>query len=57
MKTMSGFMVFPGLDISAGSITAGSIRCQGEVLLDSQTKPLTEAGAGKLQKTRCFGGY
>ena len=43
MKTTSGFITFLLLAISAGSVTAGSIRCQGEVIRDDQIKPLTEA--------------
>jgi hypothetical protein len=43
MKTMWKLTAFLCLAISAGSVTAGSVRCQGEVLLDDQIKPLTEA--------------
>ncbi len=42
MKATSGFITFLLLAISTGSVTAGSIRCQGELLLDDQTAPLTE---------------
>jgi len=42
MKTTSGFLTFLLLTISAGSVTAGSIRCEGELLQDDQIKPVTE---------------
>jgi hypothetical protein len=43
MKTMSGFISFLCLAISAGAVTAGSIRCQGELIQDDQINPMTEA--------------
>ena len=43
MKTTSGFIAFMLLAISVGSVTAGSIRCQGELIQDDQIKPMTEA--------------
>ena len=43
MKTTSGFIAFMLLTISAGSVTAGSIRCQGDLIQDDQIKPVTEA--------------
>jgi hypothetical protein len=43
MKTMFGVTAFLLLAISAGSVMAGSIRCQGEIIQDAQMKPLTEA--------------
>ena len=43
MKTTSVFIAFMLLAISAGSVTAGSIRCQGDLIQDDQIKPVTEA--------------
>ena len=43
MKTTSGFIAFMLLTISAGSVTAGSILCQGDLIQDDQIKPVTEA--------------
>ena len=42
MKMTSGFIAFLLLAISTGSVMAGSIRCQGEVIQDGQLQPLTE---------------
>ena len=42
MKTMSGFIAFMCLAISAGGVTAGSIRCEGELIQDDQINPMTE---------------
>jgi len=47
MKTRSGFIAFLLLAICTGSVTAGSIRCQGELILDDQMKPFTEAQVRK----------
>lgn len=43
MKTTTGFIGFLLLAIGAGSVTAGSMRCGGEIVLDDQIQPLTEA--------------
>ncbi len=43
MRTTSGFIVVMLLTISAGSVTAGSIRCQGDLIQDDQAKPVSEA--------------
>lgn len=42
MRITSSFMVLLLLGISVGSVTAGSIRCQGEILRDDQIHPPTE---------------
>jgi hypothetical protein len=43
MKTTRNIVVFLLLAIGVGSVTAGSIRCQGEIIRDDQIKPLSEA--------------
>jgi len=47
MRITSSFMVLLLLGISAGSVTAGSIRCQGEILRDDQIHPPTRTKYGE----------
>ena len=57
MKMTSGFTAFLLLAISAGSVMAGSIRCQGEVIQDGQLQPLTETQVREKcgqPATRCY---
>ena len=43
MKTTFNVTAFLLLDFSGGSVMAGSIRCQGEIIQEAQMKPLTKA--------------
>ena len=43
MKRLSGVVAAVTLGLGATSVTAGSIRCQGEVLYDDQLQPVTKA--------------
>jgi len=43
MKTTCVITAIVLLVIGTGSVTAGSIRCQGKIIHDDQIKPLSEA--------------
>jgi hypothetical protein len=43
MKTTLRITAVLLMTLGAGSVTAGSIRCQGEIIQDDQIKPLSEA--------------
>ena len=43
MKTKCAITAIVLLAIGTGSVTAGSIRCQGKIIRDDQIKPLSEA--------------
>lgn len=43
MKTTYAITAIVLLAIGTGSVTAGSIRCQGKIIHDDQIKPLSEA--------------
>jgi hypothetical protein len=43
MRRMSGLMATVVLMLNVGSVAAGSIRCQGEIIGDDQIHPLLES--------------